>query len=134
MEDILNKFTRFLYLKIYRMYPEYPLLYPTLFVIDMVGYSTLETRREVALAKYLIKVLRGELSSPAFLEELKLYTPHYSVERRWRPPLLALPPARTNLLRDATLTRTLRVLNAVAYHVDLFSCILDEFTRICYKL
>ncbi|CAH2103815.1 unnamed protein product [Euphydryas editha] len=67
------------------------------------------------------------------MEELKLSASPDSDERQRRPPLLTLPFARTNLVRNAPLTRALRVLNAAAYHVDLFSCTLDEFTRISYK-
>ncbi|CAF4921648.1 unnamed protein product [Pieris macdunnoughi] len=54
LERIQNKFTRFLYLRLYGVYPFYPLMYPTLFVIGMVGYNKLETRRDMALAMYRV--------------------------------------------------------------------------------
>ncbi|CAH2091110.1 unnamed protein product [Euphydryas editha] len=41
----------------------------------MVGYSNLETWREVAFTKYLFNVLLGEEDSLAILDELKLYAP-----------------------------------------------------------
>lgn len=130
LERIQNKFTRHLYLKLYGVYPGYPLLYPTLFVLGMVGYSKLETRRELSLAKYLFKILRGMIDNPTILELLRLCVPDNSVGRRRRPPLLAEPRARTNLLRDAPLTRALRLLNAISSQIDLFGCSLAEFTRV----
>lgn len=116
----------------------HPLLYPTLFVLGMVGYSKLETRREVALAKYLFKILRGHTDNPRILEWLRLCVPDNCAARRRRPQLLALPRARTNLLREAPLTRALRTLNAVSTRIDLFSCSLIEFTKVvthvvCYN-
>ncbi|PZC72283.1 hypothetical protein B5X24_HaOG211633 [Helicoverpa armigera] len=132
VERIQNKFTRFLYLKIYKVYPGYPLLYPTLFVLGMVGYFKLETRREVALAVYLFKVLRGKLFNSTILMELRMCVPDGYVSRRRRPQLLAVPSARTNLLQRAPLTRALRTLNTVASRVDLFACSLNEFTRATY--
>ncbi|CAK1542605.1 unnamed protein product [Leptosia nina] len=59
LERIQNKFTRHLYQRHYGVYPYYPLMYPTLFVLGMVGYAKLEARRHLALATYVFKVLRG---------------------------------------------------------------------------
>ncbi|KAF9809765.1 hypothetical protein SFRURICE_000246 [Spodoptera frugiperda] len=77
IERIQNKFTRFVYLKLYGVYPGYPLLYPTLFVLGMVGY-------------YKLEVLRGKTHNPALLEELRLCVPDEYVWRRRRPRLLVL--------------------------------------------
>ncbi|KAF9808669.1 hypothetical protein SFRURICE_019827 [Spodoptera frugiperda] len=134
IERIQNKFTRFVYLKLYGVYPGYPLLYPTLFVLGMVGYYKLEVRREVALVTYLFKVLRGKIHNPALLEELRLCVPDEYVWRRRRPRLLVVPCARTNLLQKAPLTRALRTLNTIADRMDLFSCTLNEFTRVTYEV
>ncbi|KAF9809398.1 hypothetical protein SFRURICE_003495 [Spodoptera frugiperda] len=111
------------------MVERYPLLYPTLFVLGMVGYYKLEVRREVALASYLFKMLRGKTHNPALLEELRLCVPDEYVWRRRRPRLLVVPCAHTNLLQKAPLTRALRTLNTIADRMDLFSCTLNEFTR-----
>lgn len=134
IERIQNKFTRFVYLKLYGVYPGYPLLYPTLFVLGMVGYYKLEVRREVALATYLFKVLRGKTHNPALLEELRLCVPDEYVWRRRRPRLLVVPCARTNLLQKAPLTRALHTLNTIADRMDLFTCTLNEFTRVTYEV
>ncbi|XP_063891046.1 uncharacterized protein LOC135116957 [Helicoverpa armigera] len=134
LERIQNKFARFLYLKLYRVYPGYPLLYPTLFVLGMVGYCKLETRREVALASYLFKVLRGKICNPDILGEIRLCVPDEYVGRRLLPPLLEVPRARTNLLQRAPLTRAVRTLNAIANRLDLFTCSLNDFTVVTYRV
>ncbi|XP_072934942.1 uncharacterized protein [Epargyreus clarus] len=130
IERIQKKFSRHLFLKLYGVYPGYPLMYPTLFVLGMVGYTKLEVRRAIFLAQYLFKVLRGKLDNPAVLQQLSLYAPDKCVERRRRPQLLALPHACTNLLRHAPLTRALRTLNKIHEQIDLFSCTLNEFARV----
>lgn len=134
LERIQNKFTRHLYRRLYGVYPGYPLLYPTLFVLGMTGYSKLETRRDVFLVNYLFKVLRGKMDNPRILEWLQLSAPNKSVSRRRRPQLLTLQHARTNLLRETPLTRALRTLNTVAVEIDVFSCSPIEFTRVVTQL
>lgn len=129
IEKIQNKFVRFLYLKLYGVYPGYPHLYPTLFVLGMVGYCKLEIRREATLAIYLFKILRGKILNPTLLAEMRFSVPDEMVSRRRQPPLLSVPRARTNLLQKAPLSRALGTLNTVALMVDLFSCSLNEFTK-----
>lgn len=138
LERIQNKYIRFMYHKMYGVYPGYPLLYPTLFVLGMVGYTRLEVKRELALATYLFKVIRGKICNPDILQAIKLWVPDEYVNRRRRPRLLGVPKARTNLLRRAPFTRALCTLNAVAMSLDLFSCALNDFTLattrvLCYS-
>lgn len=132
LERIQNKFLRFLYLKQYGVYPGYPLLYPTLFVLGMVGYNKLEVRREGAVATYVFKIMRGKIHNPSVLNMVGLCVPDGYVGRRRRPPLLREPPARTNLLQHAPLTRALRTLNMVSQQIDCFNCTLSEFTRAAF--
>lgn len=137
LERIQNKFTRFLYLKLYGVYPFFPLMYPTLFVIGMVGYNKLETRRDLAMATYVFKLLRGKTCNSGVLKEIRLNVPDNYVSRRRKPRLIAVPRARTNLLGKAPLTRALHALNDTADRIDLFSCSLNEFTKtilyvLCY--
>ncbi|XP_030032976.2 uncharacterized protein LOC115449339 [Manduca sexta] len=68
LERVQNKFARHLYMKLYGVYPVYPLMYPTLFVLGMVGYNELRVRREFALALYLVKLLRGVEHNPGFCD------------------------------------------------------------------
>ncbi|XP_034839852.2 uncharacterized protein [Maniola hyperantus] len=105
LERVQNKFARFLYLKLYGVYPFYPLMYPTLFVLGMVGYNELRVRRELALVTYIFKVIRGALHSPDVLGQVRFLVPDGYVGRRRRPPLLWVPVGRTSLLSKAPLTR-----------------------------
>lgn len=137
LERVQNKFTRHLYFKLYGVYPFYPLMYPTLFVLGMVGYNALKVRRDFALAAYVVKLLRGGAHNPGMLRHLELCVPDRYVWRRRRPPLLAVAAARTNLLARIPLTRAIRVVNEVHERVDLLWCNLDEFAKaalyiICY--
>lgn len=137
VERIQNKFTRCLYFKLYGIYPFYPLMYPTLFVIGMVGYNKLEVRRDAALALYLVKVLRGLIANPGILMALRLNVPEEYVHRRRRPALLSVPRGKTNLLNKAPLTRGIHTLNLLAERVDIFCCSMSEVQRallfiLCY--
>ncbi|CAG9128665.1 unnamed protein product [Plutella xylostella] len=129
LERIQNKFIRFLYLRQYGVYPFYPLMYPTQFILGMVGYNELRVRREVTLLCYIFKIMNGKLSNSEVLSRIGMNVPDRYVERRRRPRLLAAPAARTHLLGRAPLTRALHTLNIIAEHIDLFSCSLSEFTR-----
>lgn len=137
MERVQNKFTRYLYMKQYGVYPYYPLMYPTLFVLGMIGYNTLTARRDLALVLYIFKIFRGKIHNAELLEQIGIYVPDGYVGRRRRPQLLVVPRGRTNLVDEAPWTRALRALNLVAGQIDLFTCTLSEFTRaalfvICY--
>ncbi|XP_030021091.2 uncharacterized protein LOC115440776 [Manduca sexta] len=138
LERVQNKFTKHLYLKLYGVYPLYPLMYPTLFVLGMVGYNELRVRREFALASYLVKLLRGVEHNPGVLRRLCLNVPDRYVWRRRRPPLMAVPTARTNLLAKAPLTRAITNINEVHIKADVLTCNWSELTHIllhviCYS-
>jgi hypothetical protein len=133
IERIQNKFLRFVYWKQHGVYPGYPLLYPTLFLLGMGGYYKLEVRREVAVVMYLLGTLRGAIYNPRVLEMARLSVPDEYVGRRRLPPLLEVPRARTNILNLAPLTRATRVLNDMAAQNDLFSATLSELTRLAYS-
>ncbi|XP_063827163.1 uncharacterized protein LOC135076673 [Ostrinia nubilalis] len=137
LERIQNKFIRYLYMRRYGVYPFYPLKYPTLFVLGMVGYNELRVRRELALSIYIFKLMRGKVSNLELLGHIRWSVPSRYVERRRRPRLLDTPRARTLLLREAPLTRAMRLINTLADRIDLFACSLNEFTIaalyvICY--
>ncbi|KAG6446679.1 hypothetical protein O3G_MSEX004560 [Manduca sexta] len=134
LERIQNKFTRYLYQKLYGVYPFYPLMYPNLFILGMVGYEELATRRELALVTYLFKLIRGKIDNPGLLEVVKFSVPDNYLGRRRRPRLLVVPRGRTNLLNKAPITRALSTLNDVAEKIDIFLCTLSDFTKISLYL
>ncbi|KAF9793839.1 hypothetical protein SFRURICE_007370, partial [Spodoptera frugiperda] len=129
LERTQNKFLRFLYLKQYGVYPGYPFLYPTLFVLGMVGYFKLAGRSPATVSAGLRAASKGSSPPEQNQAQIKLCVPEEYVGRRRRPPQFSVPRARTNLLQLAPLTRALRALNTVAGRVDIFSCSLTEFTR-----
>lgn len=138
VERVQKKFLRFLYFKQYGVYPFFPLMYPTLFILGMVGYNELSVRREFALARYMLSILNAKIYNPELLATINFCVPDNYVGRRRRPRLLAVPTARTDLIKKSAMSRTLHTLNVVAEMIDLFSCSLSEFTRltvyiICYK-
>lgn len=137
LEKIQNKFLRFYYMKLYGVYPGYPALYPTLFVLGMVDYNRLEVRRDLTIVSYLFKLLRGRESNSVILQQLNLTVPRDYLRRRLNRTF-DVPNGRTNLLRQAPLTRAIRLLNAIDSNIDIFYCSLSEFTKaalyiICYK-
>ncbi|CAH2103089.1 unnamed protein product [Euphydryas editha] len=130
LERIQNKFMRFLYLKYYGVYPFYPLMYPTLFVLGMVGYNELRVRRNLALALFVFKIIRGRLHEPNILEQIHLCVPDRYVWRRRRPRLFVVPIGKTELMKMAPLSRALCTINLVVENgLDLFCCSLSEFKK-----
>ncbi|KAF9816568.1 hypothetical protein SFRURICE_010727, partial [Spodoptera frugiperda] len=115
LEKVQNKFIRYLYMRYYGVYPFYPLMYPTLFILGMVGYNELGVRRDLALASYIFKLLRGKVHNAVVLGQVGLCVPDRYVWRRRQPRLLVEPRARTNLLREAPLT-------LLAPHYDFLLC------------
>ncbi|XP_022816195.1 uncharacterized protein LOC111349333 [Spodoptera litura] len=126
LESVQNKFTRHLYKRLYGVYPFYPLMYPTLFILGMVGYNQLHVRREFTLVAYLVRVLRGVESHPTVLRHLSLCVPDRYVWRRRSPPLLLVPTARTNLLAKAPLTRAIRTINDLQTQIDVLTCCFEK--------
>ncbi|CAF4878048.1 unnamed protein product [Pieris macdunnoughi] len=125
---IQNKFTRYLYKRLYGVYPLYPLMYPTLFVLGMVGYDQLRLRRELALSVYVFKILTGRVHNLDIMEKLSLRVPSRNLRRKSQ--LLDVPRAHSNLVSEAPLTRAIIIINRTSVEVDLFVCTLAEFTRV----
>lgn len=134
LEKIQNKFTRFLYFKQYGIYPYYPLMYPSLFVIGMVGYTRLAVRRDLALVKYVVRVLRGQVLHQEVLQALLLRAPDGYVGTRRGPDLLDIPFAKTNLLKFSPMSRAARLINNIIKleDADIFSS-LPKFIQAAQK-
>ncbi|XP_077293472.1 uncharacterized protein LOC143916317 [Arctopsyche grandis] len=109
IEKVQKAFLRFLYRK---EYGYYPYLYPTPFLLGMLGYNSLELRRSFSLIRFVLLLLRGNTSCPLLREQLGLYVPNHYVRGRHHH-LLAVPPARTVLFRMAPIPRAIRLLNEI---------------------
>ncbi|CAG9118437.1 unnamed protein product [Plutella xylostella] len=90
MERLQRKFARYLFR---RVYGYYPFLYPSLFVIGMVGMETLAVRRAVHTVVHYLRLLRGGVDNPAALSGVGLWAPTRGGRPRRaacaRPPALA---------------------------------------------
>lgn len=133
IEKIQNKFLRHMYLRQFGVYPYYPLMYPTLFLLGMVGYYKLEIRRNLVLVTYIFKVFRGQLHNTTVLDAIGLQVPNRRLRRGPRDQVFAIPHCRTNIQKFAPVTRALTILNEISMHVDIFHCSLGKFTEIALK-
>jgi hypothetical protein len=112
IEKVQKSFVRFLYNKVNGYYPY---LYPTLFIIGMVGYASLEARRNIQVVKYFLQLIRGSVSNPTLLAMLTIRVPPRSSERlrtRCRG-LFTVPPARTRALESSPVHQALMLLNDI---------------------
>lgn len=124
VEKLQRKYLRWLYHKTYGYYVGYPSVYPSDFVIGMLGYNTLEVRRTVALITMVWKILTGCICIPSVLERLNLAVPTKSLSNR-RNRLFREPVCRTEYGRLAPVPRSMTTLNAMLAlnrDLDLFIC------------
>lgn len=112
LEKVQKSFIRFQYKKTYGYYP---LLYPSLFLLGMVNYVSLEARRSIYLIKYFFQLIRGLISNPQLLAQIPLRVPRVSskVLRPRRRDLFAVPPSRTRALASSPLHQALKLLNDI---------------------
>ena len=109
LERVQKRFLRFLYFK---QYGYYPFLYPTAFILGMVGYNSLSVRRDWLAICHIYKLLRGFVDNPIILRRIGLFVPANYCRARTHV-LFALPRARTNIVQHCFTVRTLRTLNAL---------------------
>lgn len=105
-----------------------------LFILGGVGYKELKASRQLALAVYMFHLIRGKIDNPELLGRISYVTSIYMIHHIYR----GAPRERTNLVREALLTRATHLFNKLSDQVcHLFSCTLNEFTRtgyFCYML
>lgn len=125
LERVQKKFLRFLYM---REYGHYPSLYPTNFLLGMLGLHSLQLRREGYAATHLFRLLRGDIGNPAILERVSLYVPDdYLRQRHHR--LFYLPACRTNLPMVLPVGRSILLLNQISSEIDIFGVGEERFKR-----
>lgn len=133
-EKIQNKFLRCMYKKQYGIYPSYPIIYPTKFLLGMIGYYSIEVRRKLSLSMYVFKVFRGQLDNSLILGAIGICVPNTRLRRGPRLEVLASPTCRTNILKFAPVTVAIRLLNDISRgDTDLFHCTLTGFTQAMLK-
>ena len=119
IERVQKRFLRFLYMKVYGYYPY---LYPTAFLLGMLEFNSLEVRRNVHLVRFVFDLLRGRIIVPDLLSSIFIRVPANYVRGRHHD-LLAISLARTNLFREAPLSRAARFINAITssrHECDIF--------------
>lgn len=141
LERVQKVYLRFLYKKLYGYYP---FLYPTKFLLGVLGYNSLEVRRNFALLSTTCSILRGESDCAELVAQVvRLYIPMLT-KICYRPRercLLAVPTSRTVARRSSPLVRPLQLLNgllASAPECDLFASrwnvVRDECLKFCEKI
>lgn len=141
LERVQKVFLRFLYKK---SYGYYPFLYPTKFLLGVLGFNSLEVRRNFALLTITSRILRGESGCTELAAQLvRLYVPSLA-KILFRPRgrvLLAVPTSRTVSRRNSPLVRALHLLNgllASAPECDVFASrwgvLRDEYLRFSERM
>ena len=132
LERIQKVFVRYLFKK---SYGYYPFLYPTKYLLGMVGMNALETRRHKIELVTAIKILRGLVDAPELHDQLcALRAPTKYVWQRTckRCTLLALPSCRTVARAQAPRCRMMSGLNALLEYLpqcDLFYDTVPKLTK-----
>lgn len=131
LEKLQKKFMRQLYFRQYGYFVGYPNIYPSRFLLGMLGYNTLELRRNITLLDYFVQLLRGKVSNPSVLELISFNVPNnYIRARRFR--LFEVPGCRLLLKKESPLVRALTLLNGLVawnHQIDVFYTTTAVFRR-----
>jgi hypothetical protein len=134
LENVQKAFLRCYYK---RLHGYYPFMYPTMFLLGMLGMISLEVRRARIDLSTAMSVLRGGKDSPECLDQLsRLFVPdkylRIRADRRHR--LFAAPACRMVARAQSPLYRMHHALNALLVthpefdvFVDNFKCFLKNF-------
>lgn len=133
LEKVQKAFLRFLYKK---KYGHYPYLYPTSFLLGMLGFNSLEVRRDLNLAIMACRTLRGETECPHMVGEVCcLFAPNKYLRARSHR-LLAVGAARSVARQQSPLIRATTMVNAIidsAPQVDVFADGWPKLKKACLK-
>jgi hypothetical protein len=86
----------------------------------------LQCRRDIADARFLVKLIRGQLDCPELLEKIPFRVPRSNLRIK---ASFIVPRARTNVLASSPLNRILKLGNLLEDEVDLFKCSIKEVTE-----
>lgn len=134
LERVQRKFCRFLYR---RRYGYYPLLYPSKFVLGMVGYDTLEHRRKRNLLILYCKILNNEIDIATVLESVRFFVPqnYMRIGVRRRLNLFVLPDGiRTRHALNSPTPRALSLLNNLLQEIQDTDVFCDKWSILIKKI
>jgi hypothetical protein len=78
----------------------------------MLGYKSLELRRNLSLLRVVFRLMRDSISCPTLLECIGLNVP-INFLRGWQHEYLAVPASRTNLYGVVPILRAIRYINGI---------------------
>jgi hypothetical protein len=134
LEKVQKAFLRCYYK---RNYSYYPFMYPTKFLLGMLGMNSLEVRRDRIELSTAVAILRGVVESPEYLEQLsRLYVPdnYLRIRSNRRHKLFATPPCRTVARAQAPLCRMHQALNALLTTYPDFDVFVDSPNSLLHKI
>jgi hypothetical protein len=89
-------------------------------------FTHLQCRRDIADARFLVKLIRGQLDCPELLEKIPFRVPRSNLRDK---ASFIVPRARTNVLAGSPVYRILKLGNLLEDEVDLFKCSIKEVTE-----
>jgi hypothetical protein len=134
LEKVQKAFLRSYYK---RSYGYYPFMYPTKFLLGMLGMNSLEARRDRIELSTALAILRGGMESPEYLEQLsRLYVPdnYLRIRSNRRHRLFASPSCRTVARAQGPLCRMHQALNALLIAYPDFDVFVDSPKSLLHKI
>ncbi|CAG4990002.1 unnamed protein product [Colias eurytheme] len=133
IERVQRKFARCIYK---RRYGYYPHLYPSMYVLGMVGLNTLALRRKILLVVHYYLIMHNKIDNRDVLEQMILSLPRGggdgTLTARRPHRLFAQPLTRTHRARNAPTARARKLLGdllAQYQHLDFFTDSMTVFIR-----
>lgn len=121
LEKVQKAFLRFLYKK---KFGYYPFMYPTKYLLGMLGFNSLEVRRDCEQLVAACRMLRGESDCPQLTNQVcRLFVPDKYLRTR-KHVLLSVPASHTVARSMSPLVRARSSLNTLLSSVpecDLFA-------------
>jgi hypothetical protein len=95
-------------------------------LLEKYCFTHLQCRRDIANARFLVKLIRGQLDCPELLEKIPFRVPRPNLRDK---ASFIVPRARTNVLAGSPVYRILKLGNLLEDEVDLFKCSIKEVTE-----
>jgi hypothetical protein len=94
--------------------------------LEKYCFTHLQCRRNIADARFLVKLIRGQLDCPELLEKIPFRVPRPNLRDK---ASFIVPRARTNVLVGSPEYRILKLGNLLEDEVDLFKCSIKKVTE-----